>query len=159
MEMRFKSVFFWSPWKLTDDSIYVGLFKKRIKLEEITTSEYFRYGNPGVGGGIGYIEFCYCGEKRCLWFNPEEAGRAREARNYIIEHSGMSIEDKAKAFDSYAQYASDTGYNPYKAAAEAHKNKDASVVGRAVAGSIIAGPVGAVVGALSAVDKNNKKNK
>ena len=34
--------------------------------------------------------------------------------------------------------------------------KDASVVGRAVAGGIIAGPAGAVVGALSAVDKNNK---
>lgn len=35
-------------------------------------------------------------------------------------------------------------------------SKDASVVGRAVAGGIIAGPAGAVVGALSAVDKNNK---
>lgn len=34
--------------------------------------------------------------------------------------------------------------------------KDASVVGRAVAGGIVAGPAGAVVGALSAVDKNNK---
>ena len=38
-------------------------------------------------------------------------------------------------------------------------NKDASVVGRAVVGGIVAGPAGAVVGALSAVDKNNKKNK
>lgn len=37
--------------------------------------------------------------------------------------------------------------------------KDASVVGRAVAGGIIAGPAGAVVGALSAVDKNNRNNK
>lgn len=35
--------------------------------------------------------------------------------------------------------------------------KDASVVGRALAGGVIAGPVGAVVGALSAVDANNKK--
>ena len=33
---------------------------------------------------------------------------------------------------------------------------EASVVGRAVVGGIIAGPAGAVVGALSAVDKNNK---
>lgn len=39
------------------------------------------------------------------------------------------------------------------------KSKDASVVGRAVAGQIIAGPAGAVVGALSAVDKNNKNRK
>lgn len=37
-----------------------------------------------------------------------------------------------------------------------NKGKDASVVGRAVAGTIIAGPVGGVIGALSAVDKNNK---
>lgn len=35
-------------------------------------------------------------------------------------------------------------------------NKDASVVGRAIAGQIIAGPTGAIVGALSAIDKNNK---
>ena len=34
--------------------------------------------------------------------------------------------------------------------------KDASVVKRAIAGQIIAGPTGAVVGALSAVDNNNK---
>ena len=34
------------------------------------------------------------------------------------------------------------------------KPKDASVIGRAVAGAAVAGPVGAVVGAVSAVDKN-----
>ena len=39
------------------------------------------------------------------------------------------------------------------------EDKPASVVGRAVAGGIIAGGVGAVVGALSAVDKNNRVNK
>lgn len=36
--------------------------------------------------------------------------------------------------------------------------KNASVVGRALAGAVIAGPAGAIVGALSAVDKNNKKH-
>jgi len=35
--------------------------------------------------------------------------------------------------------------------------KKASVVGRAIAGAAVAGPVGAIVGALSAVDKNNRK--
>jgi hypothetical protein len=35
--------------------------------------------------------------------------------------------------------------------------KDKSVIGSAVVGGIIAGPAGAVVGALHAVDKNNKK--
>ena len=39
------------------------------------------------------------------------------------------------------------------------KEKDASVVGRAVAGAVIAGPTGAIVGALSAVDKNNRNKK
>lgn len=37
-------------------------------------------------------------------------------------------------------------------------NKDASVVGRAVVGGVIAGGAGAVVGALSAVDENNRKH-
>ena len=36
-------------------------------------------------------------------------------------------------------------------------DKDASVVGRAVVGGVIAGGAGAVVGALSAVDENNRK--
>ena len=39
------------------------------------------------------------------------------------------------------------------------KKKDASVIGRGVAGAVIAGPAGAVVGALSAIDKNNKNKK
>lgn len=47
----------------------------------------------------------------------------------------------------------DPALNPKK------EEKDASVIGRAVAGQIIAGPAGAVVGALSAVDENNKNRK
>lgn len=42
------------------------------------------------------------------------------------------------------------------------ENKPASVVGRSIVGGVVAGPAGAVVGALSAVDKNirnsNKSN-
>ena len=60
-----------------------------------------------------------------------------------------------------------TDYESYKnvKAAKVKSNpnstKDASVVGRAVAGGIVAGPVGAVVGAVSAADKNakNRANK
>ena len=37
-----------------------------------------------------------------------------------------------------------------------NKSGDASVVGRAVVGGIIAGPTGAIVGAASAIDKNQK---
>lgn len=36
-------------------------------------------------------------------------------------------------------------------------DKDASVVGRAVIGGIIAGPTGAIIGAISAHDKNSRK--
>lgn len=36
------------------------------------------------------------------------------------------------------------------------QKKEASVLGRGIIGGIIAGPAGAVVGALSAVDKNRK---
>ncbi len=37
--------------------------------------------------------------------------------------------------------------------------KDASVVGRSLVGGIVAGPVGAIIGGLSAVNKNNRKKK
>ena len=60
-----------------------------------------------------------------------------------------------------------TNYEEYqnikaaKVKSNPNSTKDASVVGRAVAGGIIAGPVGAVVGAVSAADKNakNRANK
>lgn len=37
-----------------------------------------------------------------------------------------------------------------------NSQKPASVIGRAAVGGVVAGPAGAVVGALSAVDKNNR---
>ena len=37
--------------------------------------------------------------------------------------------------------------------------KKASVIGRSVVGGIVAGPLGAVVGAISAADKNNRNKK
>lgn len=40
-----------------------------------------------------------------------------------------------------------------------YSSKDASVVGRAAAGWVIGGPVGGVIGALSAADKNNRQRK
>lgn len=54
----------------------------------------------------------------------------------------------------------DGDYSEKSAAAlNTEKNdKDASVIGRAVVGGVIAGGAGAVVGALSAIDKNNRKN-
>ena len=40
-----------------------------------------------------------------------------------------------------------------------NKKKDSSVIGSAVVGSIIAGPVGGVVGAIHAADKNNRNKR
>ncbi len=40
-----------------------------------------------------------------------------------------------------------------------NKQKDSSVIGSAVVGSIIAGPVGGVVGAIHAADKNNRNKR
>lgn len=60
----------------------------------------------------------------------------------------VTSEDRDKLVDFLT---TDPALNPKK------EEKKASVVGRAVVGGIIAGETGAVVGALSAVDKNNKK--
>ena len=49
-------------------------------------------------------------------------------------------------------------FNPYTSANATTKSKGASVVGRAVAGGIIASGAGAVVGAISALDKNQKND-
>ena len=43
--------------------------------------------------------------------------------------------------------------------ADGKKEKDTSVIGSAVVGSIIAGPVGGVVGAIHAADKNNRNKR
>lgn len=39
------------------------------------------------------------------------------------------------------------------------KSQSASVVGRGILGGVIAGPAGAIIGALSAADKNNRNKK
>ena len=51
-----------------------------------------------------------------------------------------------------------TGYSDsaYGNTTESSNKKNASVVGRAIAGGMVAGPVGAIVGAISAADKNNR---
>lgn len=101
----------------------------------------------------------------CLFFNITEKAKALEAYHYIVDHSAMSAEEKRKAhkdilnmiaLTAEAAKYSNTHNEPVK---KEKKEKDASVIGRAVAGAVIAGPTGAVVGALSAVDKNNKKKK
>ena len=65
----------------------------------------------------------------------------------VTNKAAKSIEKAAKNIEAY---------NEYNKSTKQKSSKDASVIGRAVVGGIVAGRAGAVVGALSAVDKNNK---
>ena len=64
----------------------------------------------------------------------------------------MSYNNNDAFNDMLVKMASNGGKMP-------KEDKPASVIGRAVAGGVIAGPAGAIVGALSAVDKNSKRKK
>ena len=80
----------------------------------------------------------------------------------MVQNSGMSDEDKRKALkkkdygnvERFANGAILQSKEPITS-----KEKDASVIGRAIVGAAIAGETGAIVGALSAVNKNNKNKK
>lgn len=171
MDLKFKKVFSNKPWKLTDNEIIIcGLFKKKIiPLKDIKSPLGYTYGKAtkyDVGTSqeqyihLWYPEGDSCGTR--LMFRPEEKEQAMIAKDYIIKNSGMSEKDKKYSYSNFYDFSRSraklAGYDFYAGAHEEIKNKDASVVGRAVAGGVIAGPVGAVVGAISAVDKNIKKN-
>jgi len=108
-------------------------------------------------GGIATLK-CKNGNKYRLWVtDTEKKTLAKFLVSQIpiwqkeIENSPkkkLSFEEKQKQINNLAE--------SFKIPKDEHPPKDASVVGRAVAGGIIAGPAGAVVGALSAVDKNAK---
>lgn len=71
-------------------------------------------------------------------------------------HGGMSEEEyKEKEKAKKEKEAMDAYYRAY-AVRLGKEDKKASTVGRAVVGGIVAGPVGAIVGAASAIEKNNK---
>ena len=175
-------------WIITDDSIkYGGIFKKTIRLNEIGDINFSRATPPKSEGEIklghirifrltrdenhghisefnGNIEWDDKGI--LISYRYEQQSAVLEALSHIIENSKMNEHDRARTKKEI--HDSITGKNA-RANAEyfanltspssSSKEKDASVVGRAVAGGIIAGPAGAIVGALSAVDKNNKSKK
>lgn len=80
----------------------------------------------------------------------------------MVRNSGMTEEEKRKVLknksygnvEMFANGVIKQSKEPIKS-----KEKEASVVGRAIVGAAIAGETGAIVGALSAVDKNNKNKK
>lgn len=148
-------------WRLMDDRIVNGVIVEReIYLHKIIKCNCIL---RSVESSI-YITTSQHKDLR-LFFNITEKAKALEAYHYIVDHSAMSAEEKCEAhkdilnmiaLTAEAAKYSNTHNEPVKKEKE---EKDASVIGRAVAGAVIAGPTGAVVGALSAVDKNNKKKK
>lgn len=82
--------------------------------------------------------------------------------NAAVNATNSRIEDLKMKAATVASELSSRGYtvDRSKMNGQAVKKSSgkASVVGRAVAGGIIAGPTGAIIGAASAIDKNQKNN-
>lgn len=134
-----------------------------------------------VSISLGIVNDKSCFTESCIFrFDYDETSdcevsyeQAIAIYRWLVENSSMSETEKkemlenppaekitARAVSEYSYtsgstYISGSSFKPEFSSGQ----KDASVIGRAVAGAVIAGPAGAVVGALSAVDKNNKNRK
>lgn len=125
----------------TEDEELVTLFPDEItyfKYDEILKTIYLTHEN------VGYV---------LEVTNDEQIKAVDEIKELLNEKqyytNGLSVEEQRQIINALASSLQ----------MESKPEKDASVIGRAVVGGVIAGPTGAVVGALSAVDKNNKKRK
>lgn len=87
---------------------------------------------------------------RIIWLRME---RIKHGRNKGLEKSTSFIYKRSAAVTWRIRNTTQSIFIPTGVT-----KKEASVLGRGIIGGIIAGPAGAVVGALSAIDKN-KKNK
>ena len=160
MDIQFKD------WYLKDDRVVqtgiLFLFKREIFLYDITACNCILRSE----GSAIYIKATnHMVSDFAFSFEMREVEKAMEAFHYISDHSAMSEEGKRKAHKDILNMTAmkieverlkKTGAIPKNPTSPKKENKDASVVGRAVVGGIVAGPAGAVVGALSAVDKNNR---
>ena len=149
------------------DDIIIGgkLFGKKIPYSSITSCHGMSFTEKFIGSAI-IIKFCANGESHELNFRSfDSAGRNVDGRaiyDYIIDQSAMPEADKIQArknIDYPHATIVATAAQSGMLTSQSNASKDASVVGRAIVGGVIAGPTGAVVGALSAVDKNNKNKK
>ncbi len=164
MEITLKGLMFSSTIK--DDRVEYGLFKKKIPYNKIIDMS-FRFATED---GFGHIRLVLdepgdtenSNAEVTIAYDNKQQQQASEARKYIFDHLTVSEEKKQQIEKRYRstpiRYGSSTPNYP-PSVKNKDKNGDASVVGRAVIGGIVAGPAGAVVGALSAIDKNNKKQK
>ena len=186
MNKKFKGLM--HSWIITDDLIkYGGIFKKTIRLNEIGDISFSRASSPKSEGEIclGHIRIFRLTRAEnkghisefsgnAIWddkgilisYRYEQQSAVLEALSHIIENSKMNEHDRArtkmeirKEITGENERANAEYFASSSSPSSSSKEKDTSVVGRAVVGGIIAGPAGAVVGALSAVDKNNKSKK
>lgn len=158
--------------KMLDDIIKLGGDIVRRNSDEVTQEKISEYMSLGVTNvRVDWVQVAReCPNQRFnAWrmkirkvigmtqdeMDERKAGemRAEQRRQQLREETRREIETK-----KYGETVQKSDYssllNPY-----APQKKDASVIGRAVAGGVLAGPAGAIVGALSAVDKNNKNRK
>ena len=116
--------------ELTDESVIYELLEamKKSYIEEVTF--------------VGIPEVYY---RKC---SSEKIKRISEQQQQELEEEVKKSQEKL--FDIQQKLVE--LQNPQQ------KPKQASVIGRGIAGAAIAGPAGAIVGALSAIDKNNHNN-
>lgn len=138
------------------------LFSKERKSAKMLPTEeiYHHDGSPGKG-------FIYLDDEEVMRTSPEPQtmdGLSPRLYNYFWKKyvdipsneqlDRRLFEKEQQRLAEFWERGGFTGvvYTP-------KKQKDASVVGRAVVGGLAAGPAGAVVGAASAINKNMKNNK
>lgn len=123
------------------------IFSPRIFKEDFSSAldviEKFKEENKGVKVKI-------CGRKKFAFDVPVETYKG----NYdVTDEVAYEIPSKEKSDGS----SPDTlKYLDYDVNAPVGGKKESSVIGSAVVGGVIAGPAGAVVGAIHAANKNNK---
>jgi len=141
-----------------------GFFATKIPVSLITTCEGMSYWEDAVFNKVR-ITFDVGNDRYVIQGRTFDAVKDipfREYYNNMVKDSEMPAEEKEIALNSISYGNVELFANGARKQANEpvnNKEKDASVIGRAVVGAAIAGPTGAVVGALSAVDKNNKNKK
>ena len=105
-------------------------------------------------------KFCgYCGKKFRQTVSNSKVEEETKTEKTKISNvvSSNSSNDYISSADRLAIERSRRNIEILKQPIPQPKEKDASVIGRGIVGGLVAGPAGAVVGALSAIDKNKKK--
>ena len=136
--------------------------KERKSAKMIESEEIFHAEND--------ISLLYLNDKEILRTQPKEPKTGDDLRPSIFNYYWNKYidipENKQLDRNVFEKYKNEMesfwevgGYSSIPAAdyaTGANSQKPASVIGRAAVGGVVAGPAGAVVGALSAVDKNNR---